>query len=126
MLVGATVSKPPSSDLNVNFICLSVCLSVCLSWMDRQLTVNHFRLLFFVFYVMRFFKTTRELKTWTMDSLTPQWRQQRMETTHRLSYSVARAIDIIAWQSVDAVCLCCLTHGAGVKVTGLQPLLTTV
>jgi len=27
---------------------LSVCLSVCLhlSWMDRQLTVNHFRLLF--------------------------------------------------------------------------------
>jgi len=39
---------------------------------------------------------------------------------------MARAIDITAWQSVDAICLCCQTHGACVKVTGLQPLLTTV
>ena len=46
----------------------------------------------------------------------------RMENTHGLTYSVARAIDITAWQSVDAICLCCLTHGACVKVTGLQPL----
>ena len=44
--------------------------------------------------------------------------------THRLTYSVARAIDVIAWQSVNAVCLCCLTHGACVKVNGIQPLLT--
>ena len=44
----------------------------------------------------------------------------RMETTHGLTYSMARAIDITAWQSVDAICLCCLTHGACVKVTGFQ------
>jgi len=49
----------------------------------------------------------------------------RMETTHGLTYSVARVIDVIAWQSVNAVCLCCLTHSARVKVNGIQPLLTT-
>ena len=49
----------------------------------------------------------------------------RTETTHGLTYSMASAIDITAWQSVDAICLCCLTHGACAKVTGLQPLLTT-
>ena len=47
-IIGASVSEPLSSDLNVNF----VCLSVCLSWMDRQLTVNHFRLLFCALCVM--------------------------------------------------------------------------
>ena len=49
----------------------------------------------------------------------------RIETTLGLTYSVARAIDVTAWQFVDAVCLCCLTHGAYVKVTGLEPLLKT-
>jgi len=48
----------------------------------------------------------------------------RMETTHGLTYSGARAIDITAWQSVYAIFLCCLTHGVCDKVTGLQPLLT--
>jgi len=47
----------------------------------------------------------------------------RTETTHGLNYSVARAIDVTEWQSVNAVCLYCLTHGACVNVTGLQPLL---
>jgi len=50
----------------------------------------------------------------------------RTETTHGHTYSMARAIDVTAWQSVDAICLCYLTHSACVKVTGLQPLLTTV
>ena len=49
----------------------------------------------------------------------------RMETTHGLTYSMPGAIDITGWQSVNAICLCCLTHGACVKVTGIQPLLTT-
>ena len=52
LLIGASVSEPLSIYLNVNFICLSVCLSVCPSVMDRPLTVNHFRLLFYVFCVM--------------------------------------------------------------------------
>jgi len=34
----------------------------------------------------------------------------RRETTHGLTYSVARAIEV-AWQSLNAVCHCCLTHG---------------
>ena len=60
-----------------------------------------------------------------MDILAQRWRQQgRRPLTDLATYSMARAIDITAWQSVDAVCLCCLTHGACVKVTGLQ-LLTT-
>jgi len=48
-----------------------------------------------------------------------------METTHGLTYSLARVIDVTAWQYVDAISLCYLTHGACIKVTGLQPLLTT-
>jgi len=35
-------------------------------------------------------------------------------------YSVARVIEVTAWQSVDAVSLCCLTHGFCVEVAGLQ------
>jgi len=34
----------------------------------------------------------------------------RTEITHGLTYSVARAIVVTAWQSVDAVRHCCLTH----------------
>jgi len=33
------------------------------------------------------------------------------ETTYGLTYSVARAIGVTAWQSITAVCHCCLTHG---------------
>jgi len=36
----------------------------------------------------------------------------RTEITHGLAYSVSRAIEITAWQSVSAVCLYCLTHGS--------------
>jgi len=32
----------------------------------------------------------------------------RTETTHGLTYSVTRAIEVTTWQSVDAVCLCLL------------------
>jgi len=35
-----------------------------------------------------------------------------METTHGLTYSMARAIEVTIWQSVDAVCRCCLAHGS--------------
>jgi len=35
-----------------------------------------------------------------------------METIRGLTYSVSRAIEVTTWQSVDAVCLCCLTHGS--------------
>ena len=34
------------------------------------------------------------------------------ENTHELTYSVARVIEVTAWQSVDAVYHCCLTHGS--------------
>ena len=36
----------------------------------------------------------------------------RTETTCGLMYSVSKAIEVTAWQSDDAVCLCCLTHGS--------------
>jgi len=38
VIIGASVSKLLSSDLNVNFVCLSVCLSVCLFVMDGPST----------------------------------------------------------------------------------------
>jgi len=34
------------------------------------------------------------------------------ETTHGLTYLVSRATEITAWQSVYAICHCCLTHGS--------------
>ena len=45
----------------------------------------------------------------------------RMETTHGLTYSVSRAIEVTTWQSVNAICLAWLT----VPVTGLRSLLAT-
>ena len=44
--------------------------------------------------------------------------------THEVTYPVARMIEVTKWKSVNAVCLCCLTHGSCVEVTGLQSLLT--
>jgi len=65
-LIGASVSEPLSIHLNMNFVCLSACLSwtVSLPWITSGS------------YFARFVscvnsKTTQELKTWTMDSLTP-------------------------------------------------------
>ena len=73
LLVGASMSEPLSSHLNVNFVCLSVRLYV----MDRPYTINHFRLLFC--YVLHHVLIEKPLESWrheTMDSLTPQWQQQ--------------------------------------------------
>jgi len=39
-----------------------------------------------------------------------------METTRGLTYSVARAVEVTAWQSFNAICHCCLTHGSCVEV----------
>jgi len=59
-------------------------------------------------------KTTRELRhePWQSNS---SMATTRMENTHGPTYLVARAIDITEWQSVDTVCLCCLTHGVCVS-----------
>jgi len=45
------------------------------------------------------------------DNLPRSMATTRMETTRGPAYSVCRAIEVTAWQSVDAICLCCLTHG---------------
>ena len=50
-------------------------------------------------------------------SLSPRWRLQG------LTCLVARVIEVTAWQSVDAICLCCLSNSSCVEVTGLQSLL---
>jgi len=34
------------------------------------------------------------------------------ETTHGLIYTMARAIEVTAWEFVDAVCHCFQTHGS--------------
>jgi len=34
----------------------------------------------------------------------------RMETTHELTYSVSRAIEVTTWQSVDAICHWTVCH----------------
>jgi len=36
----------------------------------------------------------------------------RTETTCGLTYSVSRAREVTAWQSVNAICLCCLTDSS--------------
>ena len=102
-----------NNNLNVNFVCVSVvcvpviCVSVC-----QSRTINHFGC----------YSRVEDVNHGQSNS---SMATTRMETTHGLTNSVARAIDITAWQSIDAVCLCCLTHGACVKVTGLK-LSTTV
>jgi len=117
-IIGVSVSEPLSSHLNVDFVCLSV--------MDRLLTINHFWLLRILrIWILRYLKIHSRDEDMNHGQSNSSMATTRTETTRGLTYSVARALDITAWQSVDAFCLCCLTHSACVKVTGLQPLLTT-
>ena len=45
----------------------------------------------------------------------------RIETTRGLTYSVSRVteVHVTTWQSVDVVCLCCLTHGSVTELGSL-------
>ena len=48
-----------------------------------------------------------------MNSLPPQLGQQERSPLMNLPiYSVARAIEVTSWQSVNAICHCCLTHSS--------------
>ena len=83
-IIGASPREPHTS---VTSLYPCVCKFVCL---DRPLTVSHSRLLFCA--------STSSMVT------------TRMQTTCGLAYSVSRVIEVTTWQSVDAICLCCLTH----------------
>ena len=65
-LIGASLSEPHTSMTS-----LHLWLLACL---NRPLTINHFRFLFCVVYVIHYIQRPIEkLKTWTMNSLAPQW-----------------------------------------------------
>ena len=56
-------------------------------------------------------KTT--LKTWTHGQTVQLLHGDDKDEDHLWNYSVARALyNVTAWQSVNAVCIGCLTHGA--------------
>ena len=99
-VIGASVSEPLSSDLNVNFVCLSVCLSVCHgpSTYRKSLPALILRVLRHAFNS----KTTRDMNHGQSNSTMAT----RTETTHRLTYSMARAIDIL---NRMAICRCHLS-----------------
>ena len=83
--------------------------------LDRPLTINHFRLLFFRFCVNS--KSSKGSSSWSIEDMnheqsTSSMMKTRTETTHGLTYSVSRVIGVTAWQSVNAFCLRCLTHGS--------------
>jgi len=98
-LIGASVSEPLSSDISVNFVCLSVCLSVChgpstylKSLPALILCILHHALIQKPLKIdMNHGQSNSAMAT------------TRTEPTRRLTYSMARAIDITAWQSVDAI-----------------------
>ena len=52
---------------------------------------------------------TQGVEDMNHDQSTSSMATTRMETTHGLTYSVVRAIEVTAWQSVDTICHCCLT-----------------
>ena len=114
------MSEPLSSDLNVNFVCLSVCHGPT-AYHKSLLALTYFAH-FHPALVEKSLKRDEDMNHGQSNS---SMATARTETTRGITYSVARAIEVTAWQSVDAICLCCLTHSACVKVTGLQPLLTT-
>ena len=105
--------------------CTRADIPVCLlgSYLDRPLIVSHFWFLVFMH------------PTWINSKTTREWRPEpstvylldgnNKDRDHSWTfYSVARAIEVTTWQTVDAVYLCCLTHGSCVEVTGFQSLLT--
>jgi len=79
------------------------------AYLDRPLTVSHFRLLFYAFVSCVNSKRARGYVAVNREQITSSMART---TTRGLTYSLSRAIEVTAWQSVDAVCLCCLTHGS--------------
>ena len=108
IIIGASVSEPLSSDLNVNFVCLSV--------MDGPSTYckSHPAL---ILHVLRHVLIQNHSRVEDMNhgQSNSSMAITRTETTHGLTYSAARVIDITTWQSVGTVCLSCLTHGVCVS-----------
>ena len=114
IIIGASVSEPLSSDLNVNFVCLSVCLSVCHGGTVNLLQITSGS------YFARFAscidsKTTWELNSWTMDSLTPQqWQQWQRPLTDLPIQWLERYTQPHGNLSIP-FCLWWLTHGVCVS-----------
>ena len=96
-LIGASVSEPLSSDISVNFVCLSVChgpSTYCKSLPTLILRILHHALIQKPLEIdMNHGQSNSAMAT------------TRTEPTRGLTctYSMARAIDIAAWQSVDAI-----------------------
>ena len=112
-----------SSHLNMNFVCLFVCLSVC------HEPAAYCKLLpTLILCVLRhvLIKNHSRVDDMNHGQSNSSMATTRAETIHGHTYLMARTIHVTTWQSVDAVCLCCLTHSTCVEVTGLQSLLTTV
>ena len=103
------------------FLVISMWTSpVCLSVMDRQLTTNPLPAL--ILHVLHHVLIQNHSRVEDMNhgQSNSSMAITRTETTHGLTYSVARVIDITAWQSVNTFCLCCLTHGVCVSMVFCQ------
>jgi len=84
------------------------CLLACLDW---SLTVSHFQLLFCMLRHALIQKGLKDSKDVNHEQPTSM-ATTRTETTRGHACSVSRVVEVTTWQSVDAVCLCCLTHGS--------------
>jgi len=106
VLIGASLSEP---HISVTSLPTRV-----YAWTDHLLYVTS------SIYFVRFascvnLKRTpgvEDMKQFKHDSTTSLMVTSRMETTHRLTYSLARVVEVTSWQSFSAVCHCCLTHGS--------------
>ena len=108
-LIGAGLSKPHTSVTSLH---TCVCLLGACSCLDWPLTVSDFRLLFWVFCVVQNFKKGLKVGSWIQEPPS-QWQQQWWRPLMDLcTYSVARATEVTAWQSFNAICHCCLIHGS--------------
>ena len=93
------------TSLHMRVCMFAWCLLACL---DQPLTVSHARLLFCMFRVIRQFKKGWRIAVKDVANLL----NGDNKTARGLTYSVSKAIEVTAWQSVNVVCLCCLTCGS--------------
>ena len=109
-LIGASLSEPHTSVTSLH---TCVCM---FAWILFVPTTYHKSLPALILDILHHAliqkKLEKRVEDVNLEQSTSLMATTRTETTHGLTYLVSRVTEVTAWQSVDAVCLCCLTHSS--------------
>ena len=112
-LIGASLSEPHTSMTSFHLcVCMSACLLACLLG-PTTYRKSLLALILHIWCHALIQKGSRiAVEVVNHEQSIFSMATTRMETIRGLTSSVSRVTEVTAWQSVDAVCLCFLTHGS--------------